>query len=196
VRAFLRANVLDPNLVRRELAMAYRYQADWGRAEKQARDALLLYPNDLLGEVMLARILAARGKLEEADEIVERLLRRSPQDPTVQGMVTLLDVLAGRPVSIPAWLARHGSMYWSDTGYCIDVAEVLAVARQHGEALRWLRRAEELGLHNYPFLAGNPLFKNLYNDPDFQADLESARQAWLEAIRHETQEPLLPAASS
>ncbi len=196
VRAFLRANELDPNLVRRELAIAYRYQVDLDRAEKQAREALSLHPNDLLGEATLARILAARGKLAEADEIVRRLSHRSPYDPTVQGLVTLLDVLGGRSVSIRAWLGQDQHVYWSDAGYCIDVAEVLAAAHQNDEALRWLRRADELGIHNYPFLAHNPLYMNLHKDPDFQAYLESARQAWLEAMRHETQEPLLPAASS
>src|SRR5216684_77534 len=196
VRAFLRANELDPNLVRRELAIAYRYQVDLDRAEKQAREALSLHPNDLLGETTLARILAARGKLAEADEIVRRLSHRSPYDPTVQGLVTLLDVLGGRSVSIRTWLGPDQHVYWSDAGYCIDVAEVLAAAHQNDEALRWLRRADELGIHNYPFLAHNPLYMNLHKDPDFQVYLESARQAWLEAMRHETQEPLLPAASS
>lgn len=196
VRAFLRANELDPNLVRRELAIAYRYQVDLDRAEKQARDALKLYPNDLLGEVTLSRILAARGKLVEADDIARSLSPRSPHDPTVQGLETLLNVLGGRPVSIPAWLGQHQHVYWSDAGYCIDVAEVLAAAHQNDEALRWLRRADELGIHNYPFLARNPLYKNLHKDPDFQAYLESARQVWLEAMRHETEEPLLPATTS
>jgi tetratricopeptide (TPR) repeat protein len=196
VRAFLRANELDPNMVRRELAIAYRYQVDLDRAEKQAREELSLHPNDLLGETTLARILTARGKLAEADEIVRTLSLRSPHDPTVQGLVTLADVLGGRSVSIPAWLARNQRVYWSDAGYCIDVAEVLAAAHQHKEALRWLRRADELGIRNYPFLARNPLYKNLHKDPNFQAYLESARRAWLEAMRHETQEPLLPATSS
>jgi tetratricopeptide (TPR) repeat protein/predicted Ser/Thr protein kinase len=196
LRAFLRANELDPNMVRRELAIAYRYQVDLDRAEKQAREQLSLHPNDLLGEATLARILTARGKLAEADEIVRTLSLRSPHDPTVQGLVTLVDVLGGRSVSIPAWLGRHQRVYWSDAGYCIDVAEVLAAAHQPNEALRWLRRADELGIRNYPFLARNPLYKNLHKDPDFQAYLESARQAWLEAMRHETQAPLLPAASS
>jgi Tfp pilus assembly protein PilF len=196
VRAFLRANELDPNLVRRELAVAYRYQVDLDQAEKRARDALHLYANDLLGEVMLARILATRGKLAEAEGIAHKLSSRSPDDPTVQGLVTLLDVLRGTPVSIPEWLGRNQLVYWSDAGYCIDVAEVLAVAHQKGEALRWLRRADELGIRNYTFLANNPLYKSLHTDPDFQAFLESARQHWLEAVRHETQEPLLPAISS
>ncbi|HWY05755.1 MAG TPA: protein kinase, partial [Candidatus Acidoferrales bacterium] len=196
VRAFLRANELDPNMVRRELAIAYRYQVDLDRAEKQAREELSLHPNDLLGEATLARILTARGKLAEADEIVRTLSIRSPHDPTVQGLVTLLDVLEGRSVSIQGWLSQHRHVYWSDAGYCIDVAEVLAAAHRNDEALRWLRRAEELGIRNYPFLARNPLYKNLRNDQDFQTYLESARQAWLQAMRHETQEPLLPTASS
>jgi eukaryotic-like serine/threonine-protein kinase len=196
VRAFLRANELDLNLVRRELAVTYRYQVDLDRAEKQARGALNLHPSDLLGEVMLARILTARGKLAEADEIVRTLSHRSPHDPTVQGLVTLVDVLEQKPVSIPAWLRQHQHVYWSDAGYCIDVAEVLAVAHQKEEALRWLRRGGQLGIRNYPFLAGNPLYKNLQKDPGFQTYLESARQEWLEAMRHETEQPLLPNSSS
>lgn len=196
VSAFLRARELDPNLVRRELAIAYRYQVDLDQAEKEARDALNLHPNDLPGEVMLAHILATRGKLAEADEIVLPLSRRSPNDPTVGGIVMLLDVLAGRPFSIPAWLGRYRLAYWSDAGYCIDVAEVLAVAHQNDEALRWLRRADELGIRNYQFLARNPLYKNLHKNGDFQSYLESARQSFLEAMRRETQAPLLPATSS
>jgi TolB-like protein/Tfp pilus assembly protein PilF/predicted Ser/Thr protein kinase len=195
VRAFLRANELDPNLVRRELAIAYRYQVDLDRAEKQARDALNLHPNDLLGEVTLARILATRGNLPEADEIARTLEHRAFQDPTVRGLVTLVDVLGGRTVSIPEWLGQHQHVYWSDAGYCVDVAEVLAVAHQNGEALRWLRRADELGIRNYPFLTRNPFFRGLHKDPNFQAYLESTRQTWLSAQQHETQEPLLPAAS-
>jgi TPR repeat protein len=87
-------------------------------------------------------------------------------------------------------------VYWSDSGYCIDVAEVLAVAHQNEEALRWLRRADELGIRNFPFVSRNVLFANLHNDRDFQAHLESTRQTWLEAMQHEAQRPLLPAASS
>lgn len=196
VRAFSRANELDPNLVRRELAIAYRYQDDLEQAEKQAREALRLHPSDLLGEVLLARILAIRGKLAEAHEIGNVTSSRSPHDPTVQGLVTLLDVLGGKPVSLAAWLDKNKSVYWSDSGYCIDVAEVLAVAHRNDEALSWLRRADELGIRNYPFLAGNELFRNLRSDRNFQQYLESTRQAWMEATRHEEQEPLLPAATA
>ena len=196
VWAFSRAKELDPNLVRRELAIAYRYQVDRGRAEKQAREALGLHPNDLLGEVLLARILATRGKLVEANEIARKVSSQSPHDPTVQSLVALVDVLGRRPVSIPEWLRKNQSAYWSDSGYCIDVAEVLAVAHQNEEALRWLRRADELGIRNFPFLSRNVLFTNLHNDRDFQAHLESTRQTWLEAMQREAQKPLLPAASS
>ena len=155
-----------------------------------------MHPNDLLGEVLLARILATRGKLAEANEIARKVSSQSPHDPTVQSLVALLDVLGRRPVSIPEWLRRNQLVYWSDSGYCIDVAEVLAVAHQNEEALRWLRRADELGIRNFPFVSRNVLFTNLHNDRDFQAHLESTRQTWFEAMQHEAQKPLLPAASS
>jgi TolB-like protein/Tfp pilus assembly protein PilF len=84
VRAFVRARELDPNLVRRELAMAYRYQVDLERAEREARESLNLYPNDVLGEVMLARVLATRGKLVESEKVMHTLSRQTSHDPNVQ----------------------------------------------------------------------------------------------------------------
>jgi len=56
---------MDPNLVRRELAIAYRYQVDLDRAEARARDALKLHPNDLPGEVILARIWRRAANLRK-----------------------------------------------------------------------------------------------------------------------------------
>jgi hypothetical protein len=95
------------------------------------------------------------------------------------------------PFRIDAWLKRYEKVYWADAGYCFDVASVYAVARQPKPALRWLRRAHELGLTNYPFVSRNPLYSNLLGDSAFQSFLESTRQEWEAANRQEEQDPLI-----
>ena len=60
------------------------------------------------------------------------------------------------------------------------------------EAVRWLQRAHELGLTNYPFVSQNPLFANLRGDPTFQTFLESTQREWEVANQEEEQDPLIP----
>jgi eukaryotic-like serine/threonine-protein kinase len=193
VRAFRRARELDPELVRRELGFAYRYAADFVRAEQQLREDLQAHPDDLHTAAALAGVLVARGNLEEAGKIADHLLRQAPDDPLVQYTLGLVRVSEGKEFSIPAWLHRYHDTYWSDAGACIDVAGVYAIAQQFPEALRWLRRASELGIRNYVFLSGNPLYANLRQDPEFQSYLESIRREWEDAKRREQQDPLIPA---
>jgi serine/threonine-protein kinase len=195
VRAFRRARDLDPELVRRELGYAYRYAADFVRAERQLREDLQAHPDDLHTAAALAGVLVARGNLEEARQIADHLSRQAPADPLVQYTQALVRVSEGKQFSIPAWLHGYRDTYWSDAGSCIDVAGVYAIAQQFPEALRWLRRASELGIRNYVFLSRNPLYANLRQDPQFQSYLESIRREWEDAKRREQQDPLIPADS-
>jgi hypothetical protein len=104
----------------------------------------------------------------------------------------LLRVRAGEAFSIDDWLSRYEKVYWADAGYCFDVAAVYAVARQPKPALRWLGRAHELGVTNYPFVSRNPLYANLQRDSAFQSFLESTRREWETANQTEEQDPLIP----
>ena len=191
VQAFRRARELDPDLVRREVGYAYRYAADFMRAEQQLQEDLQAHPDDLLTAAALAGVLVARGNLEEARRITDDLLRQAPDDPLVQYTLALVQVSEGRPFPA-AWLRRYHDIYWSDAGSCINVAGVYAIARQPAEALRWLRRAGELGIRNYVFLCGNPLYANLQQNPEFRSYVELIRREWEDAKRREQQDPLIP----
>ncbi|HYA97269.1 MAG TPA: protein kinase [Methylomirabilota bacterium] len=191
-RAFRRAKELDPESVRTELAAAYRYQVELPQAEKQAREYLIEHPGDLVAEASLAVILISRGTLAEAEKIEMDLAKHAPNDPTAQMVKALVRVAGKKPFSIAAWLRAHQDAYWSDGGYCANVAGVLAMARQNSQAMRWLRRAGELSMRNYIFISRNPLYGNLHSDSDFQTYLASVRSEWEEVKRREAQAPLLP----
>lgn len=193
VRAFRRARDLDPDLVRRELAFAYRYQVDLIRAEQQARSDLAAHPNDLPASAHLATILALEGKLAPARELESALLERAPQDASVQWVDALLSVREGKPFPVEIWLKRNHDTYWNDGGYCADIAGLFALLHQPAEALHWLRRAGELAVRNYPFMSRNPLYDNLRQDADFQEYSRSIQKEWETTQEQEKQDPLLPA---
>jgi serine/threonine protein kinase/Flp pilus assembly protein TadD len=192
VPCFQKAQELNPELIRRELGLAYRSQGDFLRARDQLRQDLDSYPADQVTAAVLEGVLVGLDDIEGARKIEATLLQNAPKDPTVQYSLALLRVREGRPFSIDGWLKPYAKVYWADGGYCFDVASVYAVAKQPKDAVRWLRRAHELGLTNYPFVSQNPLFRNLQSEPEFQSFLESTRHEWEGANRKEEQDPLIP----
>jgi tetratricopeptide (TPR) repeat protein/predicted Ser/Thr protein kinase len=68
-RAFSQARRLEPQLVRRELGYTYWYAGDLARAEKQFREDLAAYPDDLPLTARLAVVMAERGDAAGAGEL-------------------------------------------------------------------------------------------------------------------------------
>jgi tetratricopeptide (TPR) repeat protein len=192
VQAFRQARSFDPELVRRELALAYRYQGDFTRAEQQYRKDLKEHPDDLPTLIGLTDTLTTRGDLRGAEELARTLLRRAPDDPGVQVIVAVLRLRGGKPFALHPWLQRYRDVYWADAGYCAYVAGVYALASQPVEAMRWLRRARELSMRSYPFFSTSPLFENLRQQPEFQSYLKSLRREWEKEKGREEKDPLLP----
>jgi len=191
VQAYLRAQELNPELIRRELGLAYRFQGDFLKARDQLRQDLESHPADQVTAAVLAGVLVGLDDIEGARQIDRSLLQHAPADPTVQYAQALLRVREGASFSIDSWLLPYEKVYWADAGYCFDVAAVYATARQPLSALRWLRRARELGVINYPFVSQNPLYVNLRENPAFQSFLESMRREWEVENRQEEQNPLI-----
>ncbi len=192
IPAFRRAQQLNPELIRSELGLAYRSQGDFPRARDQLRKDLEAHPSDQVTAAVLAGVLVGLDDIEGAREIERTLMTHTPKDPTVQYVQALLRVREGAPFSIDSWLLPYEKIYWADAGYCLDVAAVYAMARQSSPALRWLRRARELGVTSYPFVSQDPLYANLRGDPAFQSFLESMRREWEVVNQEEEQDPLIP----
>jgi TolB-like protein/tRNA A-37 threonylcarbamoyl transferase component Bud32 len=192
VSSFQRAQEFNPELIRREVGLAYRAQGDFLRARDQLRQDLESHPADRVTAAVLTGVLVGLDDIDGAREIERTSLAHAPSDPTVQYARALLRVREGATFSIDRWLRPYEKVYWADAGYCFDVAAVYAMARQTAPALRWLRRARELGGISYPFVSLNPLFANLRGDSRFQSFLQSTRQEWDAVNREEEKDPLIP----
>jgi serine/threonine-protein kinase len=198
VAAFTRADQLEPELVRRELGIAYRYAGDFAAAERQFREDLQIFPGDVATQVNLTIILVLLGRLDEAASVYERVALTSPKDPSVQSVAPLLALRRGRSFDLDAWVAQHRNVFWSDGGYAFATAGVFGLAQRTSDAITWLNRARELGFRNYPYAERYPLFQPVRRDEAFQAVLSDLRHQWEEERQREEQVPLirlLPAAN-
>jgi tetratricopeptide (TPR) repeat protein len=192
--AFTRAGQLEPELVRRELGIVYRYVGDFARAEQQLREDLRRFPGDVATEANLALMLLVLGRLDEAATLATKTAAASPNDPTVQCLVALVNVKRGVKFDVAAWVARNRDTYWRDAGFAFTVAGLYALARDSSEAVVWLRRARELGFRNYPYVERYPFFANVRGDGAFKSVVAELQKDWEAERSREQQNPLVPVA--
>lgn len=73
---------------------------------------------------------------------------------------------------LPAWEYRPA--------YLSDRLLMTAARGDREEALVWLRRAVEVGNHNYPWFQRDKNYDKLRADPEYQRIMEGVRQHWQE----------------
>lgn len=191
VAAFQRAQQLEPDLVRRELGFAYQYAGDLEHAQEQYRDDLTRHPGDLTTMKSLAFVLLGLNRVDEAAPLVAEAQRLSAQDRGVRLLSVYLRVRQGDTSDVGPWVQATRADHWNDGGSCANVAAVLAAAGRADEALVWLRRAGEVAMRSYPYVAESPYFVALRGSPEFGAYAATLEQEWRTLAHAEQQDPLL-----
>ena len=134
----------------------------------------------------LGKFLYYAGRLEEAEAAFARAFQAveaSEPDPSVPMLAAYLYAARGQRdridpavlLSEPASMADGDGAYWT--------GGVHALLGDKGRALDWLRRAVELGNHNYPWFSRDRNYDGLRGDPDYESILAEVRQRWEEYRR-------------
>jgi serine/threonine-protein kinase len=191
IAAFQRAQQLEPDLVRRELGFAYQYAGNLEQAQLQYRDDLTRHPGDLTTMKSLAFVLLGLNRVDEAAPLVAEAERLSAHDRGVRLLSVFLGVRRGAMGVVTPWLNATRAEHWNDGGSCANVAAVLAAAGRSDEAVLWLKRAGEVAMRSYPYVAESPYFLALRTLPEFGAYAATLEQEWRTSARAEEQDPLL-----
>ena len=178
-RAYRRSLELDPTTPRiywmhsRMLLYLGKVQ----EAEQGIRQALAIHPNQFKAMAYLGEFLYYQGRLEEAEPILRRAveLGRDSGDEAVVLMSAFLYAARGQRDKIDSNLLREKPEGVADGDRAYWIGSVYALRGDKTQALAWLRRAIDLGNHNYPWFVRDKNYDKLRGDRDYERMLAEIR---------------------
>ena len=162
-------------------------------AEQEMRQVVAQNPGQFRALAYFGALLYYEGKLDQAESNLARSLQLEPNssDLTAPIMAAFLYASRGQRQKIdrrvlearPELVVDGDQAYWT--------GGIFALLGDKPRAIRWLRRAVELGDVNYPWFERDKNYDGLRSDPEYQAIIAGVRQRW-EAYTREFE----PAAAS
>jgi eukaryotic-like serine/threonine-protein kinase len=180
--AYRRSLELDPTTPRiywmhgRMLLYVGRVQ----EAEQEMRQALAIHPDHFKVLTFLGEFLYYQGKLDEAEPFLRRAveLGRGGGDDTPLLAAGFLYAARGQRDRIDPAVFRLQPSQVIDGDQAYWTGGVYALLGDKQNALAWLRRAVELGNHNYPWFERDKNYDKFRNDPDYRNVMGEVRRHW------------------
>ncbi len=178
-RAYRRSLELDPTTPRIYWmhSRMLLYLGKVKEAEQGVRQALAIHPEQFKAMAYLGEFLYYQGKTEEAEPIVRRAveLGRNSGDAAAVLMSAFLYAARGQRDKIDPNLFREKPENVADGDRAYWIGSVYALLGDKVQALAWLRRAIELGNHNYPWFVRDKNWDKLRGDHDYERLLAEIR---------------------
>jgi len=147
---------------------------DYEKSEAKFNQALALSPQDASIRLWYVRLLLMTGRRAEADKVLNALESVATRSPFVRESLTYRRAL-GLALGGEREKALSLISGRKDT-YHLEITDIYSVLGMKAEAVRGIKWGNEEGFHlikdylyPYPYLITNPFFKNLADDPGFQA---------------------------
>jgi serine/threonine-protein kinase len=180
--AFRRGRDLEPNLPQTYWmhARMLLYQGKPNKAEAETRQALNRFPDQFKIMSFLGDFLYYEGRVDEAESILREVLQRHPAEPEEEPRIIMATILASRGERdrIDPTLFRYKPEDIVDGDVAEWIGAIHALLGEKESALAWLRRAVQLGNHNYPWFQRDKNWDKLRGDPEFQRILQEVESYW------------------
>jgi TolB-like protein len=137
-------------------------------------------PGDQILAFYFGHLMTWTGRYEESLRIAEKMVQRDPGDGMGQTLLFLTLAVNGRAEeakkAIPPSMREA---LWMDFHLPWLLAEGYALLGEKDEALRWLERAVERGIFNYPLWNEiDPLLASIRGEERFKKLMERVKQKW------------------
>jgi len=186
-KAFRRSVELNPTTTRIHWmhGRALLYVGRAHEAEQEIRQALAENPNHFKAMAFLGKFLYYQGKLDEAEPVLKRAveLGRDNGDNSAQVMAAFLYASRGQRDKIDPRILKSRPAEVIDGDIAYWTGGIHALLGEKEQALAWLRRAVEVGNHNYPWFQKDKNYDSLRGDPEYQRIMAEVRQHW-EQYKH------------
>jgi len=155
-------------------ARIFTYQGEYDQALAELDEGAAVEPDHPLIRTFRARTLYYHGEPTKAAEILEEVLEQHPQLDGIRPIYATFLSALGFNEEARAQLTEevrntantdHDVAYWLASAYAME--------GEREEALKWLRRAIQLGNENRLWFARDKNWESLRNDPEHQAILNS-----------------------
>ena len=170
----VRLNPAERVVVSYNRARLFGYQGRYDDAFAELDQGAAIEPDHPLIRTFRARLLYYRGEPVRAAEILEKVLEQHPQLDGIRPIyATFLSALGfsdearGQLTDEVKETANtdHDVAYWLASAYALE--------GERDEALKWLRRAVELGNENKPWFMRDKNWGKFRNDPGYQTIVSS-----------------------
>jgi serine/threonine-protein kinase len=167
-------------------ARIYRYLRQPDRAAAELEQARALEPDHPLVKTFLALVYLDHGRLDDAQALLEEVLRQNPHFDGIQPLLGWVLSARGEHERARAVVTdRVKETAAADHDIALWLASLYSMEGMVEEGVEWARRAVTLGNENYPLFASSHRLDGLRQDPRFAELLEQLRGLW-ESRRGET----------
>jgi eukaryotic-like serine/threonine-protein kinase len=149
-------------------------------AEREMRRLLAADPDKFLVMSYLGEILYYEGNLDEAEPLLDRAAGRMGPSEYYDALyfAAYLHAARGERNKIDRRLFRLSPREAHDANLSYELGGMYALLGEKEQAIAWLRRAVELGNHNYPWFKRDKNYDKLRGDPNYERILTEVRQHW------------------
>jgi TolB-like protein/Flp pilus assembly protein TadD/predicted Ser/Thr protein kinase len=180
--AFRRGRDLDPTLPQgywmHGRMLLYQGKAD--DAEVEVRQALTRFPDQFKLLTFLGDFLYYQGKSEEAERVLNRAAQlRGPHGEEETSVISAFVYASrGQRDRIDPSIFRYKPEEVVDGDLAEWIGSVYALLGDKQPALAWLRRAVQLGNHNFPWFQRDKNWDKLRGDTDYQRIILEVNGYW------------------
>ena len=164
-------------------ARLFIYQMDLAKADAEIAKGMAFEPNHPMLKAYRAIINFSRGDVDKALAEIREVLAGHPDLHSQK--ITLAYCLAAKGEIDQAIMALDHYVLAAahadqDTAYRLGTA--YAMTGRSDDAIAWLERAVAMGNENYPWIASNPCWASLHDDPRFKSILETLKVKWEQLV--------------
>ncbi len=156
------------------------YQGKAHDAEVEVRQALARYPDQFKLLAFLGDFLYYQGKNEEAERVLDRASQlsgpRGEDEPRV--ISAFISASRGERDRIDPSIFRYRPEEVVDGDLAEWIGAVYALLGEKQPALAWLRRAVQVGNHNFPWFQRDKNWDKLRGDAEFQRIMLEVEGYW------------------
>ena len=177
----LALNPRDVPIVSFNKARIYTHEGRFEEAIAELQKGQAAEPEHPLIKTFLALALFNRGDVDEAQALIEEVIRQNPHFDGVQPLLAWCYSARGEHARARALITeRVKEVATADHDIAFWVASFYAMEGMKEEALEWVRLAVWIGNENYPLFEKSRKLDSLRDDPRFVELMSDLKRRWEE----------------